>query len=103
DPPEQEREYPEPSLLGPLPAQGLLVRHAKNVEFRHLEITSIQPDARPFVWLSDVDAAAFSSLTVSPWGGVSAFRLHETRNLRVSRSRGLPDFLLDLVRDGSLP
>jgi polygalacturonase len=103
DPPEQEREYPEPSLLGPLPAQGLLVRHAKNVEFRHLEITSIQPDARPFVWLSDVDAAAFSSLTVSPWGGVPAFRLRETRSLRVSRSRGLPDFLLDLVRDGSLP
>jgi polygalacturonase len=48
-PPEQEREYPEPSFLGPLPAQGLFVRHAKNVAFRHVEITSIQTDARPFV------------------------------------------------------
>jgi polygalacturonase len=103
DPPEQEREYPEPSSLGPLPAQGLLVRHAKNIAFRDLAITSIQPDARPFVWLGDVDAADFSSLTVSPRGGVPAFRVRETRNLRISGSRGFPDFLLDRVTDGSLP
>jgi hypothetical protein len=102
-PPEQEREYPEPSSLGPLPAQGVLVRHAKNVAFRDLVITSVQPDARPFVWLSDVDAADFSSLTVSPWGAVPALRLRGTRNLRVSGSRGLPDFLLDRVTEGSFP
>jgi hypothetical protein len=103
DPPEQEREYPEPNLLGPLPAQGLLVRHAKNVEFRNLEIKSIQPDARPFVWLSDVDGADFSSLTMLPRGGVPALRLRETRNLQISGSRGLPALLLDRVTDGSLP
>ena len=28
-PPEQERDYPEPSFFGPLPAQGLLVHHAQ--------------------------------------------------------------------------
>ena len=27
-PPEQERDYPKPSFFGPLPAQGLLIRHA---------------------------------------------------------------------------
>ena len=37
-PPEQERDYPEPSFFGPLPAQGLLIRHARNVEFHHIEI-----------------------------------------------------------------
>ena len=103
DPPEQEREYPEPSSFGPLPAQGLLVRHAKDVEFHHLEITSIQPDARPFVWLSDVDGADFAPLTVSPGSGVPALRLREIRNLRISGSLGLPDMLLDSVTDGSLP
>ena len=55
--PGQERDYPEPRFFGPLPAQGLLVYHAKDVEFRHVEITSIQTDARPFVWLGDVDGA----------------------------------------------
>ena len=50
-PPEQEREYPEPSFFGPLPAQGILVHHARDVVFRNVEITNIQADARPFVWL----------------------------------------------------
>ena len=103
DPPELEREYPEPSSFGPLPAQGLLVRHAKDIAFHHIEITSIRTDARPFVWLSDVDGADFSRLNLSPWDGVPALRLHETRNLRVSGSRRLPDILLNRVTDGELP
>ncbi|MGO9396528.1 MAG: glycoside hydrolase family 28 protein [Xanthobacteraceae bacterium] len=103
DPPEQEREYPEPSSFGPLPARGLLVRHAKNVEFRDIEITSIQTDARPFVWLSDVDGVDFSRLSLSPRDAVPALRLREIRNLRISGSRGLPDTLLDHVTDGRIP
>jgi polygalacturonase len=103
DPPEQEREYPEPSSFGPLPARALLVRHAKNVEFHHIEITSIQTDARPFVWLSDVDGAEFSRLSLSPLDAVPALRLREIRNLRVSGSRGLSDTLLDHVTDGRIP
>jgi len=103
DPPEEERGYPEPSSLGPLPAQGLLVRHARNVEFSHIEITSMQSDARPFVWLGDVDEANFFDLSLSPQDGVPALRLHETRNLRVSASRGLPDRLLSRVTDGRFP
>ncbi len=104
DPPEQEREYPEPSSFSPLPAQGLLVRHAKNVEFQHVEITSIQTDARPFVWLNDVDGAAFFGLSLSPpRDDVPALRVHETRNLRISGSRELPDLLLNHVTDGRLP
>ena len=82
DPPEQEREYPEPSSFGPLPAGGLLVRHAKNVDFRDIEITSIQTDARPFVWLSDVDGVDFSQLSLSPPHAVPALRLREIRHLR---------------------
>ena len=103
DPPEQEREYPEPSSFGPLPARGLLVRHAKNVEFHHIEITSIQTDARPFVWLSDVDGADFSKLSLSPRYEAPALRLREIRNLRVSGSRGLSDTFIDHVTDGRIP
>jgi polygalacturonase len=102
-PPEQEGEYPEPSFLGPLPARGLFVRHAKNVAFRHVEITSIQTDARPFVWLSDVDRADFSRLSLSPRDGIPALRLHEISNLRVSGSRGLPDTFFDHVTDAQFP
>jgi hypothetical protein len=102
-PPEQEREYPEPSFLGPLPAQGVFLRHVKNVAFRHVEIISIRTDARPFVWLSDVDRADFSRLSLSPRDSIPALRLHEIRNLRVSGSRGLPDTFFDHVTDAQFP
>lgn len=39
--------YPEPTMFGALPATGLFVRHAKNVEVSNLEIATVQPDARP--------------------------------------------------------
>ena len=102
-PPEEERDYPEPSFFGPLPARGLFVRHARHLEFRHIEITSMQSDARAFVWLGDVDGADFSALRLSPRGGVPALRLHESRNVRIADSRGLPDRLLDQVKDGAFP
>ena len=103
DPPEQERGYPEPSSFGHLPAQGLLVRHAKHVEFRNVEITSIQTDRRPFVWLSDVDGATFSLLNLSPRHGLPALRLHATSNLTVSMSPGLPNTSLGHVTNGRFP
>jgi polygalacturonase len=103
DPPEEEGEYPEPSFFGPLPALALMIRHAKNIEIHHLEVTSITPDPRPFVWLSDVDGIELSALNFSPRNNVPALRMRETRNLQVSRSRGLSDGLLKYVSDGHYP
>jgi hypothetical protein len=103
EPPEQERDYPEPSSFGPLPAQGLLLRHAKNVNFRHVEIASLESDARPFVWLGDVNDADFSSLMLSPRNGVPALRLRDAINVRITASRDLPDAFLDHTADGRFP
>lgn len=94
---------PEPSSFGSLPARGLLVRHAKDVEFRDVEITSIQADQRPFIWLSDVDDATFSLLNLSPRPDLPASRLHATSNLTVSMSPGLPNASIGRVTDGWFP
>ena len=42
-----------------------MIRHAKNIEIRNLEATSIAPDPRPFMWFSDVDRIEFSGLIAS--------------------------------------
>ena len=34
-------------MWGVLPAKGFFVRHARNVTFRHINITTTLPDARP--------------------------------------------------------
>ena len=44
---EKEKDYPEATMWGPLPAKGFFVRHARHVTFRNIEITTTLPDGRP--------------------------------------------------------
>ena len=44
---EKEKDYPEATMWGVLPAKGFFVRHARNVHFRNIQITDIKPDKRP--------------------------------------------------------
>ncbi len=44
---EKENGYPEATIWGTLPAKGFMVRHARNVKFRNVEITALNPDVRP--------------------------------------------------------
>ena len=56
---EKEKEYPEATMWGNLPAKGFFVRHARNVRFNRVRITTEQPDVRPdFV---NIDAGIQSS------------------------------------------
>ena len=74
-PPEQADQYPEPVMFGDLPATGLFVRHARNISLGNVEFAVDQPDARPAMWMQDVD-------------GVDAFRLRAPKG---------PVFALDAV------
>ncbi len=103
DPPEEEADYPEPSRFGPLPAQALFVRHARNLDVSHLEIASTTPDARPVCWLRDVDGAAFSRFKPPPNAQGAAFLLQDIRGFRLAASAPLPDTVLDAVHQKSLP
>ena len=44
---EKEKAYPEGTMWGLLPAKGFFVRHAENVTFQDVSITTEQVDARP--------------------------------------------------------
>ncbi|MCH3982885.1 MAG: glycosyl hydrolase family 28 protein [Prevotella sp.] len=44
---EKEKNYPEASMWGPLPAKGFFVRHAKNVKFKDITVKTEEPDERP--------------------------------------------------------
>ena len=52
---EKEKEYPEATMWGPLPAKGFFVRHARNVEFHNIQVLMEQPDARPDFVQVDTD------------------------------------------------
>jgi len=53
-PAEKEKEYPQSTMFGIVPAYGLYVRHAEDVVLDHVYFGRYQPDARP--WLKADDA-----------------------------------------------
>ncbi|MDF7800134.1 glycosyl hydrolase family 28 protein [Pontiellaceae bacterium B1224] len=53
--PEDEARYPEQFFFGVLPSWGAYVRHAKNVTFKNVNLTTRQPDARKELVLVDVN------------------------------------------------
>ena len=53
--PDDEDRYPEQYFFGVLPAWGAYVRHAKNVEFKNVELTQRGSDAREKIVLDDVE------------------------------------------------
>ena len=52
---EKEADYPEATMWGVLPAKGFFVRHARNINFRNIIVTTDQPDARPEYVRVDVE------------------------------------------------
>ena len=52
---EKEKEYPEATMWGNLPAKGFFVRHVRHIRFSDFEVTTIQPDCRPEMVNEDVE------------------------------------------------
>lgn len=46
---EKEKEYPESTMWGNLPAKGFFVRHARNIKFNNIEVITEQPDVREVI------------------------------------------------------
>lgn len=54
DIPEQEKNYPEFSMFGILPAYGFYCRHVQNISFKNLDLSYEQPEKRPAMVFDDV-------------------------------------------------
>lgn len=53
--PEDESRYPEQFFFGVLPAWGAYIRHAKNIEFKNVDLTLRGSDERRKIVLDDVE------------------------------------------------
>ncbi len=80
-PPERRESSLEPSWMGKLPASGLYVRHARNINVTNCTFETDTPDARPAVVFDD---ASDCSVTNLKWSGPSqATAAQNSRNIRV--------------------
>jgi polygalacturonase len=86
---ERENAYPEPGMLGALPAYGFYFRHVNRLEMSHVEIAPVAPDARPAIYLDDVHRADFFAITAP--SSPPAFSLNKSTDVRILMSRAAPD------------
>jgi hypothetical protein len=54
--PEKPKDYPQPTMFGPLPAFGLFLRHATDIALRNVQFKSASSEERPAVVADDVAA-----------------------------------------------
>ena len=99
-PPELVPDYPDPGRFGPMPSQGLFLRHIQNLEMSHVEIAAAAPDQRPSFYLQDVKRADFIAVTAPV--GQPAFMLNQVADLRILMSRAAPDTTLATADGKSL-
>ena len=86
---EHENSYPEPSMLGPLPAYGFYFRHVNRLEMSHVEVAPVAPDARPAIYLDEVHRADFIAITAP--SSPPAFSINKSTDVRILMSRAAPD------------
>ena len=91
--PEIEDAYPELLRFGPTPCNAFFVRHLKNLEMSHVEVSPANADPRPAIWLEDVHRADFFAVT-APTASPN-FSLHNVTDLRIGWSRAAKDTTLE--------
>lgn len=89
--PEKETAYPEPTMFGTTPAQGFFIRHARNVEMSGIRIEALKEDARPPFVLNDVQGADFRFLKLPQANGIPNFVLENVRDFSVFKSKPVAD------------
>jgi polygalacturonase len=95
--PEREKEYPEPSMFGMMPAYGFFLRHVKGIELHNVEVGFIKEDRRPAFVLDTVKAVDFQHVKAQKASGVPAFVLLHVEDFSVHGSPLTPDAHLDKV------
>jgi len=101
-PAENADKYPEPTMFGDLPATGMYIRHAKNVEFSNVEITTESADARPAFHLDDVDGADFFRIKFPQRAQSKQFHLKNVSDFRLFGCQHYPDATLDHTDDKTI-
>ncbi|MGD0516405.1 MAG: glycoside hydrolase family 28 protein [Thermoguttaceae bacterium] len=102
-PPEKEREYPEPSMFGAIPAYGFFIRHVKGIEMNNVEVGYLKDDLRPAFILDDVKDAEFRNVKAQLAPQVPEFILNNVEDFSTHDCRSVPDLRLESAKQRTVP
>ena len=87
--PEKETAYPEARMFGMLPASGLYVRHARDLQFDNLTFTAPAGEGRPTIILDDVVGARLAGIRSTPVsGGLPVLMQNNSRDVKLVKQPG---------------
>jgi polygalacturonase len=89
DTPEREKEYPEPSMFGLLPAYGFFIRHAAGIDLNDVSVAYMHEDQRPAFVLDDVNGADFHHVKARKAPGRASLHLVNVHNFTTEESTSL--------------
>ncbi|MGA2148150.1 MAG: glycosyl hydrolase family 28 protein [Bryobacteraceae bacterium] len=92
DTPEREKEYPESSMFGMLPAYGFFVRHAKGIELNDVDVAYIKEDRRPAFVLDSVEGIELEHCKGARANGVAGLVMMKAKGVSAHDCAGLADF-----------
>ncbi|HVS94366.1 MAG TPA: glycoside hydrolase family 28 protein [Mucilaginibacter sp.] len=72
--PELEKNYPEPTMFGAMPAYGFYIRHVDGIKLRDIEVSYLKDDARPAFIFDDVKGADMHNVKGQVEKGVEQFK-----------------------------
>jgi hypothetical protein len=79
--PEIPDSYPEFSKFVELPAWGVYIRHAKDIEFTNIKLSSGKKDYRTAIVLDDVHNSKFLSITINEPGKKKTIHQHRSSGI----------------------
>jgi len=93
--PEREKEYPEPSMFGIVPAYGFFIRHASGIELNDVDVSYLKEDRRPAFVLDGVDGIALENCKAQKANGVAMLVMMNAKDVEAHHCAGLADFRAD--------
>ena len=93
--PQNEKNYPEPSMFGVTPAYGFYVRHVRGITFNNVEVSFEKDDARPAFFLDDVKGVAFVGANAELLADAKMFVLRNVSDFSSSQSRNRDDVKIE--------
>jgi polygalacturonase len=94
---EKPKEYPESTMFGTLPAYGFYIRHANNLSFNNIQLSTEKEDLRPAFYIEDAQQSFFQSMQLSVSSKAEASIIMKScRDINISRNKNTgPKILLD--------
>lgn len=95
DTPEREKEYPEPSMFGLIPAYGFFIRHAQNIELQDLDLSHMADDQRPAFVFDDVTGIELDNCRTQKSKTAQTLVMLKAKRVSAFHCTGLADFQVD--------